>query len=143
MSEAPDTTAGAAPGAPRAAAAAAPCVLVVDDDRELRETVRDILDGEGYPTATAANGEEALAYLRAAAPPRLILLDLSMPVMDGVTFREEQRKDPAIAAIPVVVFSAAAQVADRVRHLAVDGVLKKPIKLEHLLGVVARYCGRA
>src|SRR5690606_32095531 len=101
------------------------CVLVVDDDRELRETVRDILEGEGFTTATAADGEEALAYLRAAAAPDLILLDLSMPIMDGVTFREEQRKDPSLATIPVVVFSAAASVADRVRDLEVDGVLKK------------------
>lgn len=117
------------------------CVLVVDDDRELRETVRDILEGEGFTTATAADGEEALAYLRAAAAPDLILLDLSMPIMDGVTFREEQRKDPSLATIPVVVFSAAASVADRVRDLEVDGVLKKPIKLDQLIGTVVRFCG--
>jgi CheY-like chemotaxis protein len=130
----------------QAGSASAPrgaCVLVVDDDRELRETLCDLLEAEGFTTATATNGAEALAYLRSAAAPRLILLDLSMPVMDGVTFREEQRRDPAIAAIPVIVFSAAASVADRVRDLEVHGVLKKPVKLSQLINVVSQYCERA
>ena len=126
--------------APSPGAHAPASVLVVDDDDELRETVRALLEYEGFATAGASNGEEALAYLRASPAPALILLDLSMPIMDGITFREEQRADPVIAAIPVVVCSAAASIADKVRDLDVDGVLKKPVKLAQLIGCVARYC---
>jgi CheY-like chemotaxis protein len=118
-----------------------PCVLVVDDDDDLRETICDVLADEGILFASAANGEEALAYLRSSPSPSMILLDLTMPVMDGITFREIQRADPVLAGIPVVVFSAAASVAEKVRELGVDLVLKKPLKLDQLLAVVARYCG--
>ncbi|MDQ3364532.1 MAG: response regulator [Myxococcota bacterium] len=116
-------------------------VLVVDDDRELRETVHEVLEFEGFVVATATNGVEALAYLRAAPrSPHVILLDLSMPVMDGMTFREEQRKDPALAAIPVIVFSAAGTLADKVRAMHVDAVLKKPLRLDQLLDAVGKFC---
>ena len=115
-------------------------VLVVDDDRELRETVHEILEDEGFAVATATNGEEALAYLRSSPTPHVILLDLSMPVMDGITFREEQQKDPSIAAIPVVVFSAASSVAEKVRGLNVSAVLRKPLKIEQLVGAVRQFC---
>ncbi|MBA3393328.1 MAG: response regulator [Deltaproteobacteria bacterium] len=115
-------------------------VLVVDDDRELRETIQSVLEESGFAVVTATNGEEALAYLRRAPHPRVILLDLSMPVMDGITFREEQQKDAALASIPVIVFSASTAVAEKVRHLAVDGVLRKPIRIDHLLGALRPFC---
>jgi two-component system, chemotaxis family, chemotaxis protein CheY len=117
-------------------------VLVVDDDRDLLETVTEILDMEGYSVATATNGVEALDYLRANHSPRVILLDLSMPIMDGLTFRSEQRKDAALAEIPVVAFSAAAQLAEKVRGHDFAAVLKKPVKLDVILGTVARFCPR-
>lgn len=117
-------------------------ILVVDDDNELRETVRDLLADEGYTTAGAANGEEALAYLRTEARPSLILLDLSMPVMDGIAFRQAQRADATLSSIPVVIFSAAAQVAEKVRDLGVAAVLAKPIKLEQLLGTISKFVPR-
>ena len=117
------------------------CVLVVDDDDDLRETICDVLADEGIEFASAANGAEALAYLRAGRLPAMILLDLSMPVMDGVEFREIQRADPTLAQIPVVVFSAAASLAEKVRDLGVETVLKKPLKLDQLLAVVTKHCG--
>ena len=115
-------------------------VLVVDDDHELRETVHTVLEDEGFAVATATNGEEALAYLRSSPTPHVILLDLSMPVMDGITFREEQQKDPSIASIPVVVFSASSSVAEKVRHLNVNAVLRKPVKIDQLVGAVRQFC---
>jgi CheY-like chemotaxis protein len=117
-------------------------VLVVDDDRDLLETVSGILDMEGYTVATATNGAEALDYLRANMSPRMILLDLSMPIMDGLTFRAEQRQDAALASIPVVAFSAAAQLADKVQGHGFAAVLKKPVKLDVILGTVAKFCPR-
>lgn len=121
------------------------CVLVVDDDCDVRETVCEILGAEGFPVVAATNGKEALAYLRSmpALAPSLILLDLSMPVMDGVAFRRAQREDPSLAGIPVIVCSAEPRLPERVRGLEVDGVLQKPVRLAHLLEAVSRYCARA
>src|SRR5262245_22499124 len=88
------------------------CILIVDDDSDLRETIREVLDDEGYETAAAGNGAEALAWLREAPLPALILLDLMMPLMDGWRFREEQLKDDRIAAIPVIVMTAGRKVLE-------------------------------
>jgi two-component system, chemotaxis family, chemotaxis protein CheY len=115
-------------------------LLVVDDDYDIRDTLRDILADEGVSTAFAGDGIEALAYLRAHAAPRLILLDLMMPRCDGPAFRAEQRKDPAIADIPVVILSADSRIVDKSRALAAAGYLKKPVDLERLTNVVSRYC---
>ncbi len=115
-------------------------LLVVDDDYDIRDTLRDVLSDEGITTAFAGDGIEALAYLRAHAHPRLILLDLMMPRCDGPTFRAEQKKDPTIADIPVVVLSADSRIVDKSRALDAAGYLKKPVDLEHLTTVVAKYC---
>ena len=115
-------------------------VLVVDDDTDIRETIGSVLEDAGYAVATAANGEEALRYLRSHDAPKLILLDLMMPVMDGIEFRTRQRQDPALARIPVVVISADADhaAAYAARHLA--DFLVKPFKLAALLEIVSRHC---
>jgi CheY-like chemotaxis protein len=115
-------------------------VLVVDDDDDLRETIRDVLRDEGYTSAGAANGAEALGYLGTSPMPSLILLDLSMPVMDGIAFLEVRKTDPKLAAVSVIVFSAAASVADKVRDFDVDGALSKPVRLVQLLRLIGRYC---
>src|SRR5580658_4426226 len=80
-------------------------VLIVDDDRDIRETIREVLEVEGYTVETAENGAAALAKLRHVRP-RLILLDLTMPVMDGASFREMQLSDESLAAIPTIVLTA-------------------------------------
>ncbi len=116
-------------------------VLVVDDDPDLRETLRDALEDGGFAVATACDGQEALDFLRSTpTPPCMVLLDLSMPVMDGATFRAEQRRDPALSSIPIVVFSAAGSLAEKVKHLDVADVLQKPLRLQQLLQTVRRYC---
>jgi CheY-like chemotaxis protein len=120
--------------------AAPSAVLVVDDDRDIRETLEEVLAYEGYSVATARNGAEALAVARMLRPS-LILLDLFMPVMDGAEFRRQQRQDPEIGAIPVVVVSAAAGLSERIAGLDVAGALEKPLHIEELFEVVARYCG--
>jgi CheY-like chemotaxis protein len=115
-------------------------VLVVDDDEAIRETIQEILQEQGFSVATARNGAEALAWLRASSAPALILLDLSMPMMDGQTFRQEQRKDPLLAPIPVIAISAAAGLAEKVRPMQIDGYLRKPMALDDLISIVGRYC---
>ena len=116
-------------------------VLVVDDDKDIREAVGEILEDEGYPVALAKHGREALDYLSSHEPPGLILLDLSMPVMDGATFRDEQRKDEALASIPVVVFSASSPLSEKTLPLKPNGELAKPVDLDRLLAFVSRFCG--
>ena len=82
-------------------------VLVVEDDLDIRQALMEILDEHGFAALGARDGAEALDLLsRATELPCLILLDLMMPVMDGASFREAQRKDPRLASIPVVVLSA-------------------------------------
>jgi CheY-like chemotaxis protein len=115
-------------------------VFVVDDDPEILEVMRDVLEDEGYWVGTAGHGGEALAKLRASAvPPCVILLDLMMPVMDGWAFRAEQSRDPALGSIPVVVLSADATIRDKITALRASGFLKKPFRMQELLDTVAAY----
>ena len=114
-------------------------VLVVDDDQDIRETLQELLEQEGHEVATARNGLEALALARRERPA-VILLDLFMPVMDGLEFRRVQLGDAELSTIPVVVVSAAAGIEDRISQLGVAGYLEKPVRIELLLDTVTRYC---
>jgi two-component system chemotaxis response regulator CheY len=116
-------------------------VLVVEDDPEIRESVVDLLQDQGYRVLAAPNGREALRKLgECEKPPCLILLDLMMPVMDGVDFRNAQLQMPEIAGIPVVVVSAYRDVRESARSLQVLDYLEKPFDLDALMGVARRYC---
>jgi CheY-like chemotaxis protein len=113
-------------------------VLIVEDDEDLRDMMAQMLSIEGFVAATVANGQEALAYLRTAPRPNIILLDLMMPVMDGWEFRRRQQADPDIADVPVVVLSA----LDPARAAVVDAAafLKKPLDFDRLLQLVRDRC---
>jgi len=82
-----------------------PSVLVVDDDPKLRRLVERQLSAEGFDVLLASNGEEAL-YQASLSRPSLIVLDISMPVMDGFQFVEAMRQNPAHEYIPIVVLTA-------------------------------------
>ena len=114
-------------------------ILVVDDDPDIRETVADLLETEGYSVMKAENGREALARLR-QHKASLILLDMMMPVMDGWQFRSEQQRDPEIAAIPVVVVSASASTEQEAARMGAAGCMQKPLDLDELLGTIDRLC---
>lgn len=119
-------------------------LLIVEDDQDIAEAIRDLLEEEGFSVARACDGQEALNYLgRCAELPRLILLDLMMPGMDGFAFREAQRADPRLASVPVVVMTANAQADAKREALQVDEILKKPMGVDVLVKVVGRYCGRS
>ena len=113
-------------------------VMVVEDDFAIRETLRELLEDEGYRVTWASNGREALARIREHAP-RLILLDLMMPVMDGWEFRSAQQRDPELANIPVIVISADHALEQKVGDLSPAGWLAKPFELDALLATVHRY----
>jgi CheY-like chemotaxis protein len=118
-------------------------VLVVDDDRDIRDSLIEMLEDHGYATLGAGNGREALEILRTCDPPPcLILLDLMMPVMDGREFRAEQLKQPALAAIPVIVISAFGDVEAQAAALAAD-CMRKPLATRPLIAAVRRLCPQA
>ena len=120
-------------------------MLVVEDDADIRASIADVLEHQGYDFLGAANGAEALATLRAlrrdpaARLPCLILLDLMMPIMDGGTFRTKQVADPELASIPVLLMSAYRDVAEQARALGIE-YLPKPIGVRRLMEGIQRYC---
>ena len=116
-------------------------ILIVEDDLDLARTVAEVLDSAGYSTAIAANGYEALDRLRTDDRPNLILLDMMMPGMDGWKFREEQKKLPAIASIPVVAFTADSDARGKAASIQAAGFLAKPVTIEVLLDAVEGICG--
>lgn len=114
-------------------------ILIVDDDFDMRDSLRDVLEDEGFTVAVAGDGLEALDYLKANAPPALILLDWMMPRCDGAEFRARQRADAALAAIPVVLLTADAQLREKMATLEAADYLRKPVKLARLLEVVRQH----
>jgi CheY-like chemotaxis protein len=112
-------------------------ILVVEDDNATREALAMILSAEGFTVVGAPNGQEALSRLRSDVHPDLILLDLMMPVMDGWQFRREQKQDPAIADIPLVVITATGK-----RPVLIDAaeLVMKPLDLNRLFEAIERYC---
>jgi CheY-like chemotaxis protein len=117
-------------------------ILVVDDDRDIRDTLVELLTEHGFPALGAGNGAEALEVLRTTAPPpALILLDLMMPVMDGREFRDRQLENPAWAEIPVIVVSAYNDVDRQAAALGLDH-LRKPLAVRPLLDAIRRHVAR-
>jgi CheY-like chemotaxis protein len=111
-------------------------VLVVDDDADVREAMRDVLEDAGYETRSASNGLEALDLLAERAPrPDVVILDLSMPVLDGTRVYQLMRSNPALADIPVIVSTSNPARAPEGAH-----VLPKPMVMERFLAAVADVC---
>jgi len=113
-------------------------VLVVDDDPSLVRLMSKFLTLEGFAPVPASNGAEALKYLRGGGDASVILLDLRMPVMDGWAFRREQRGDPGLAGIPVVILSG--MEMDGVQDMGVAASFHKPVSFSEVVGVVRRLC---
>ncbi|WP_437678419.1 response regulator [Sorangium sp. So ce131] len=110
-------------------------ILIVDDDRDLRFSVAQLLEDEGYRVNEAENGRQALHVLRSAPLPDLVLLDLMMPIMSGQEFRAEQLRDPALARVPVALMTAG-RIEDRLCALTPAAVIRKPIAADELLSII-------
>ena len=110
-------------------------ILVVEDDADILESVRDLLEQEGYAVLEARDGREALAVLARSVRPGLILLDLQMPVMDGFELLAELGRRADLATVPVVVLSAASTQASP----AGLPFIRKPFSIEALLEAARRY----
>ncbi len=118
-----------------------PLVLVVDDDPDILEAICDILDGEGYRVARARHGVEALERV-AEERPDIILLDLMMPVMDGMAFAQALHQRQPEDHIPIVVISADGN-PQKAASVGAEGFLAKPFDIEALLAHVSGMAGAA
>jgi CheY-like chemotaxis protein len=116
-------------------------VLVIEDHDDTRHMVEEYLTWEGVRVVAAENGLTGLAALRQHRPC-VVLLDLTMPVMDGWQFRNEQQRldDAALAGTPVIVLSALPDAAQHARTLRADAVIPKPIDFDRMIDIVRGYC---
>jgi CheY-like chemotaxis protein len=115
-------------------------ILIVEDDTALREALAQVLTDEGYSLLSARDGLEAVNCLKKGNRPDVILLDLSMPVVNGWEFRMFQKRDPELAAIPVILITAGRYSREEVAWLEPAALLTKPVDLVRLLAVIRRYC---
>lgn len=117
--------------------------MVIDDDPDILDVVNLVLGRRGYEVVAAQNGAEALRILRRSAfRPDVILLDLAMPIMDGREFRVHQSQDPRLRGIPVVLFSGDGELADAANELQSTEYVQKPVSVEQLVKIAAKYCDR-
>lgn len=112
-------------------------ILVVDDEAELTEIVRDFLEGSGYIVQTENTSDKAIATAKSFRPD-LILLDIMMPGKDGYEICKEIKKDLALQNVPVIFLTGKEALEDKQRSYQVGGDLyiKKPFSCESLLGIV-------
>jgi CheY-like chemotaxis protein len=117
-------------------------ILVVEDDRDIREAVHDVLTDESFAVTLASGGRAALATLRTPGAPKpcAILLDLMMPDMDGAEFRAIQAADPDLRDIPVIIVSAHREHERVARTLGVTRYLRKPVDVGELLAMLGDCC---
>jgi len=112
-------------------------ILVVEDDQAIREILRIALTDECYDVMVAPNGNEALELLQGWTP-HLIILDMMMPLMDGVTFRRRQRELNLAPEARLIVLSASRTAIPQSLELGADLSVAKPFELDELLDVVSR-----
>jgi two-component system, sensor histidine kinase and response regulator len=109
-------------------------VLIVDDDEMARETLAELVEMAGCSAIVAANGREALQILRARRP-RLVILDLVMPVMSGHDLLRVMKAEPALSDIAVVISTSAPQHAP-----AGVPVISKPVNIASIMDCISRTC---
>lgn len=115
-------------------------LLVVDDDEDICEILKLVLEEEGYSVITASDGAQALGLLRTGqVSPALIILDLMMPVLDGWRFWDARQLDPTLLQIPVIVLTATGL---RTGALGDALILPKPVEREILIRAIADASGR-
>lgn len=115
-------------------------VLVVEDDRSIRDMLIENLEDVGFAVVGASNGLDAWNQLQQGLRPCLILLDLMMPYMNGLQFRTLQQADPSLAGIPVVILTAVQNPPEAAQRLQVQQWLSKPLDIEQLIQIVRAHC---
>lgn len=117
-------------------------ILIVDDNPSNTKLLAFLLQSKGYDVRTAANADEALSAIR-SKHPRLILMDIQLPGMDGLTLTRQLKSDPATKDISIVAATAYAMKGDEERAIAAgcDGYITKPIDTRRLPDDIARFLG--
>ena len=118
-------------------------ILIVEDNEKNRRLVRDVLQFKGYQTIESETGEEGLELAR-SRQPALVLMDIQLPGMDGITALKRLRDDPATRGIRVMAVTASAMTQDRQTILAAgfDGYQSKPINVRTFLEAVQELLAR-
>ena len=124
---------------------AARCILIVEDDADLRDSLLEVLGDAGYQAIGAPNGQQGLDELDGmSVAPCLILLDLMMPVMDGREFRRRQLQDSRFAEVPIVIATAGRDTDPAVLvEMQPAAMLKKPFRIADLMRLVEQHCLQA
>jgi two-component system, cell cycle response regulator DivK len=117
-------------------------VLIAEDNEKSMKLVRDVLRVNGYETLEATTGEQAVE-LASRHDPALVLMDIQLDGMDGLTALRLLREDERTASTPIVAVTAQAMAGDRKRFLdaGFDGYISKPVDVRELVATVRRYCG--
>jgi CheY-like chemotaxis protein len=115
-----------------------PVIYVVEDQKDLRESICEELERSGFTTVGAPHGDRALALLRRGSPPALLLLDLLMPEKDGWEVVAAMKKDATLRNVPIVLMSAVPPRATTLQAQGVAATLPKPFTMEELLFVISR-----
>jgi len=112
-------------------------LLLVEDDVDVAEAFIEILTGAGYQVDHAANGAEGLTSLRTRSTPTLILLDWTMPILNGAEMVRCMQRELSWSRIPIVLLTAGGEAKDKAIALRASGYLKKPVDPDDLLRMVA------
>lgn len=117
-----------------------PLILIVEDNELNRDTLRDILEFENYRVSIAQNGQEAI-WKTNEEMPNLILMDIQMPIMNGLEATQSIRENPRTAEIPIIVLTGLAMQWDRERCLAMgaNAYLTKPISYQTLIEKISSF----
>jgi CheY-like chemotaxis protein len=118
-------------------------VLIVEDDAVSRELLRDVLTGSAYEVVEAQNGKEALEAIKSELP-RMIIMDIQMPVLDGYATLRELRRNPRLASVPIIALTAFAMSTDRERIMQAgfSDYLTKPLELGVLRQLLEKWASR-
>jgi CheY-like chemotaxis protein len=113
-------------------------VLLVEDDLDIRDSLQDLLEEEGYDVVPASHGKQAIEFLELSRQcrPDVVILDLFMPLVTGSQVLEAMRRDPSLAKIPVIVISATSHTE---KPPGAAAFIKKPIALDHLFATVREF----
>ena len=116
------------------------CILIVEDDPKNLKLVRDLLQASGYEAIEATDGSQGVEMARTKKPD-LILMDIQMPVMDGLDATKILKKDEATKGIPIIALTAYAMKGDeeKMREAGCDGYIPKPIDIKAFLKKVGQY----
>lgn len=109
--------------------------MIVDDEEDIRDSLRDVFEDEGYIVASAVNGHKGLEHLRSQRAPCVIILDLMMPVMSGVELYSLVKSESALASIPIII-----STSDPSQAPEGSLIMQKPIDLDVMLATVASMC---